>query len=331
MRRKKKKSDKPKHKLAAKSMPRERATAVAPVAELFLARRKMRAQVAKDRTRRYSEFLREVEEPAEAPTFATALRSLDVVPGKRNLRILAEGDSWFEYPLPPGRGDGVIYQLEKLLGYPIANMAHHGLEVEQMLGLSTRQEIIRRLTDSRVNFDALLFSGGGNDIVGDQFCIWLRDSPPVVPPGQMLDTNAVSAALAILEAEYRELIDIRNEYSQDTVIFVHGYDFPKISGRGVCGAGPWLKPSLDYTYKHLGVANPDPDDEFLVVKSVMQLFAAMLNRIAGDANVKKFVVVPTQGTLSPDDSDWQNEIHPSSAGFAKIAAKFQTALGSVFP
>jgi hypothetical protein len=331
MRRKKKKSNKPRPKPRAKRIPRERAPGVAPVAELFLARQKMRAQVAKDRNQRYKEFLSEVEHPAEAPTFGTALRSLEMLAGKRNLRILAEGDSWFEYPLPPGRGDGVIYQLEKLLGYPIANMAHHGLEVEQMLGLSMRQEIIRRLTDSRVNFDALLFSGGGNDIVGDQFCIWLKDSPPVVPPGQMLDINAVSAALAILEAEYRELIDIRNEYSRDTVIFVHGYDFPKISGRGVCGAGPWLKPSLDYTYKHLGVANPDPDDEFLVVKTVMQLFAAMLNKIAGDADIEKFVVVPTQGTLSPDDSDWQNEIHPSSAGFTKIAAKFQTALGSVFP
>jgi hypothetical protein len=328
---KKKKSDKRKPKLRAKRMPRERAPSIAPVAELFLARRQMRAQVAKDRTRRYNDFLREVEQPAETPAFGTALRSLVIMPGKRNLRILAEGDSWFEYPLPAGRGDGVIYQLQKLLGYRIANMAHHGLEVEQMLGLSMRQEIISRLTDPKVNFDALLFSGGGNDIVGDQFCIWLKDSPPIVPPEQMLDTNAVSAALAILEAEYRELIDIRDQFSRDTVIFVHAYDFPPVTGKKACGlVGPWLKPSLDYAYRHLGVANPDPNDEFLVVKTVMQMFAAMLNRIAKDANVEKFVVVPTQGTLSPDDSDWQNEIHPSSAGFTKIATKFEAALASVF-
>lgn len=94
----------------------------------------------------------------------------------------------------------------------------------------------------------------------------------------MADRVAVSAALAILEAEYRELIDIRNEYSRDTVIFVHVYDFPPVTGKKACGlVGPWLKPSLDYTYKHLGVANPDPNEEFLVVKTVMQVFAAMLN------------------------------------------------------
>jgi hypothetical protein len=57
----------------------------------------------------------------------------------------------------------------------------------------------------------------------------------------------------------------------------------------------------------------------------------MLNRVAADPAVKKFIVVQTQGTLTPCASDWQNEIHPSSAGFAKIAQKFQDSLGVVFP
>lgn len=298
---------------------------------LYRAQQKMRKQIEKDRARRFNEFLTETREPTAPPTFGLALRSVAPSPGKLNLRILAEGDSWFEYPLPVTHGDGVIYQLQKLLGYPIANMAHHGLEVEQMMGLSIRQEIIRRLDDSRVRFDALLFSGGGNDIVGDQFCIWLKDSPPVPPPPQMLDLNALNSALAILEAEYRELVDIRDQYSPQTVIFVHAYDFPPITGIGVCGEGPWLKPSLDYAYEHLGVATPNPNDEFEVVKTLMQMFGAMLDRIAGDPTVQKFIVVPSQGTLTPDASDWQNEIHPSSTGFTKMAQKFHSSLQSVFP
>lgn len=138
----------------------------------------MRAIVARDRARRYQEFLRQTKRPTEPPSPGVALRALAETSGKDNLRILAEGDSWFEYPLPITHGDGVIFQLQKLLGYPIANMAHHGLEVEQMMGLSMRQEVISRLTDPRVKFDALLFSGGGNDIAGGQFCIWLKGSPP---------------------------------------------------------------------------------------------------------------------------------------------------------
>ena len=38
-----------------------------------------------------------------------------------------------------------------------------------MLGLAKRQELESYLTDC----DVLFFSGGGNDIAGDQFCIWL--------------------------------------------------------------------------------------------------------------------------------------------------------------
>jgi hypothetical protein len=298
---------------------------------LYQAQKKLRDEIKRDRGQRFDEFVARTKKPTEPPAPGGALRAMVAAVGKENLRILAEGDSWFEYPLPVTHGDGVIYQLQQMLGYQIANMAHHGLEVEQMMGLSIRQEIITRLSDPRIRFDALLFSGGGNDIVGDQFCIWLKDSPPVPPPAQMLDMNSVNSALAILEAEYRELVDIRNQYSPQTVIFVHAYDFPPITGKGVCGAGPWLKPSLDYAYRHLGVANPSPNDEFVVVKTLMQMFRATLDRVAADPTVDKFIVVPTQGTLTPDASDWQNEIHPSSTGFAKLAKKFQISLGTVFP
>jgi hypothetical protein len=299
------------------------------IVNLYRERRKLRQQIARDRERRYAQFLTQVQNPTESPSAGAALRSVAPLAGKQNLRILAEGDSWFEYPLPVTHGDGVIYQLQKLLGYSIANMAHHGLEVEQIMGLSVRQEIISRLSDPRVRFDALLFSGGGDDIVGDQFCIWLKDTPPVPPPDQMLDLNAVNSLLTLLEEEFHELVDLRDQYSPQTVIFVHGYDFPPITGKGVCGEGPWLKPSLDYAYTHMGVTNPDPNVEFVVVKTMLQMFGAMLARVA--ASAKRFVVVPTQGTLTPDNSDWQNEIHPSSQGFIKIAQKFQASLATMFP
>jgi hypothetical protein len=301
-----------------------------PVVEFFRERRLIRGLVARDRVRRYKTFLQQVNRPNDPPTGSSGIRVAHPRPGKENLRILAEGDSWFEYPLPWPRGDGVIYQLQGLLGYTIANMAHHGLEVDQIMGLSLRQEIVSRLTAPEVKYDALLFSGGGDDLVGDRFCIWLRDTPPPVPPPQMLDDNAVNAALAVLEGEYHELVDLRDQYSPGTVIFVHDYDFPAITGKGVCGDGPWLKPSLDYAYKHIGVASPAAQDEYEVVKILLQKFGAMLNTVATDPKVKDFVLVQTQGTLKPTNSDWQNEIHPSPSGFKKLARKFQEAITARF-
>lgn len=309
---------------------------LASVARVYRGRRELHNQIARDRADRYAAYIKKVENPTEPPG-REAIRSFDIKSTRANLRILAEGDSWFDYPyrleagVPVPVEDGIITGLEKLLGYPIANMAHFGLELEQMMGLSLRQEIISRLSGG-AKFDAMLFSGGGNDLVGDQFCIWFKSTPPAPAPSQLIDLEAVNSIMALLEAEYRELINIRNTYSSETVIFVNSYDYPIVNGKpAICGVGPWMKPGLDYIYHQLGVQKPSPNDEYQVVKALLQEFSKMLSRIAADPHVKNFVVVPTQGTLSPVDSDWQNEIHPTSKGFLKLAAIFKASLGSVFP
>ncbi|HZZ43984.1 MAG TPA: hypothetical protein VFE58_13690 [Tepidisphaeraceae bacterium] len=116
-----------------------------------------RIQVAADRVTRMQQFLGQVQLPTEPPNMGT--RAAIPIAGKRPLRILSEGDSWFDYPLPPSFG--VIYELEKLLGYSIANMAVAGEEVRQMLELTVRQEIVARLSvPQNVRFDAILFSYG---------------------------------------------------------------------------------------------------------------------------------------------------------------------------
>ena len=53
------------------------------------------------------------------------------------LHIFAEGDSWFEYPVP-FFGGGIIPRLEKRLGVPILNLAIAGDEVRHMLGVEQR-------------------------------------------------------------------------------------------------------------------------------------------------------------------------------------------------
>ena len=64
-----------------------------------------------------------------------------------------------------------------------------------------------------------------------------------------------------------------------------------------------------------------------IVKTMLQQFLAMLNSVAAAANVS---VVATQGTLAPQLASWHNELHPSDAGFDKIAEKFQQHLQQKF-
>jgi hypothetical protein len=194
-----------------------------------------------------------------------------------------------------------------------------------MLSPPQRDEIEERLDQGRrrrIPFDALLFSGGGNDIVGDQFSRWLVPFTSGASAPALIDTARFSAILTILENSFRDLSDLRNRCSPSTTIFVHGYDYAQPSGKGVCGFGPWLRPSL----KARGIV--DKQLQIDVIKEILVRFRAMLQNLT--TSLPNFVYVETQGLLRPTQ-DWENEIHPKPRGFEKIAVAFKNALVARFP
>src|SRR5258708_891694 len=99
-----------------------------PMYQLGKRREEVKTQVAHERADRFAEYVKQLQAPAAMGVAVSAMPAAGAP--SRQLRILAEGDSWFEYPLRGpiigSAADGEIYRLEKLLGYPIANMAHHG-------------------------------------------------------------------------------------------------------------------------------------------------------------------------------------------------------------
>jgi len=167
------------------------------------------------------------------------------------LNLLADGDSWFDYPLPVFAPSDIIAQLPGLCSQPpnILNLAEHGDTSTIEVGLARTQKIINAIKSAPPGgkFDAILFSGGGNDIAGDPFCIWLNDAGSVsCSPAFGLNTARFNAILGVIQSSYEDLIQLRNDNLPSAPIFVHGYDFAIPSGVGVCGEGPWLQPSLNF-------------------------------------------------------------------------------------
>src|SRR5438067_1575819 len=190
-------------------------------------------KIEADRRQRIEEHQREIAQ-FEAAARVEAIAA-------RPLNVLAEGDSWFDYPLLPD----VIAGIEAG-GKPqpfILKLAHYGDATTEMLGISKRRRLIDTL-QNRANgvFDALLFSGGGNDIAGDQFCLWLTRNTGDLDPTYGFDRQRLADILGVVRAAYEDLVQIREELGQHYVIFVHAYDFAQPNGKGVCGIGPWLKP-----------------------------------------------------------------------------------------
>jgi hypothetical protein len=251
-----------------------------------------------------------------------------------HLNLLADGDSWFDYPLNGpifGPHTDLIAQLPGVCNVPptILNLAHYGYTSTQEMGFARQQMISNAICDvSNGGFDAILMSGGGNDIAGDSLCIWLNDAADVGnDPLRAVNQTRFADAINMVKASYLDLIAIRDDLLPGAPIFVHDYDFAVPSGKcasilGVYSMGPWLKPSLEYC------GWMDPVQGAAIIKGVMQQFASMLDELQDQAE-NNLVHVVTQG--STDVSKWPNELHPDPDGFRTAAGKMAAALRLKFP
>ena len=240
------------------------------------------------------------------------------------LQIFAEGDSWFDYPVP-FFGGGIIPRLESRLGVPILNLAKAGDEVRYMLGVEERTILTEHLSNgcpAGGPWDVLLFSGGGNDIVDNPMALWIKDWDPAVPPANHIHQPRFDTAVALVRAGYEDLIALRDKLSPGTHLVFQGYDFPIPDGRGICDLGPWLKPTFDLRKFPTRAAAQE------VAKAMLKEFAAMLTSMATQPKV---TFINGQGTLPPQTSSWHNELHPTRAGFEKFADIFYRELKKLYP
>jgi len=102
--------------------------------------------------------------------------------------IVAEGDSWFDYP----RSD-ILDLLEDEHGYDVESVAHRGDRVEAMAYSDGQLADLSRVLEKVIRAGriptAILLSGGGNDIAGEQFEMLLdhADSPKPGLNSQVVD------------------------------------------------------------------------------------------------------------------------------------------------
>lgn len=245
--------------------------------------------------------------------------------------LIAEGDSWFAYPM-----NDVLEALEDNHGFDVESVAHAGDNVEDMAYSGGQFEQFARrleklLRQDRVP-DAVLISGGGNDLAGDEFAMLLNHAASGLPTLNVdvvrgiIDVRLANACVFLISA----LTEISKQYLNRPIpIVIHGYDYPIPDGRGVLGGwgplpGPWLRPSFHRK------GHPDQGTNARVMRTLIDSFNAMLKRVSstqGFAHVRYLDLRNALASGSQYKKDWANEMHPTGRGFATIAARFAAVIG----
>jgi len=235
--------------------------------------------------------------------------------------IISEGDSWFSFPLHANTIDHLDEMANRKIS--LLRLEKSGDELLTIFGGKQKAKLRRYL--SRYPVEALLFSGGGNDIVGTDLPPLLKTKKPGMGWEDCIEKDRALRRIVQLQLAYLDLIDMRDDHRPGCVIYVHGYDYAIPNGRPakILGlkAGPWLKPHLD----EKGIT--DLKDARRIIRWLIDRFNEMLADLA--QNHSQLIHVKTRRTLS--DDEWNDELHPSRDGFEQIAEKFRAKLKKQFP
>lgn len=235
--------------------------------------------------------------------------------------VVSEGDSWFSYSDVIGRlDDPEDAWPQSQRAWSLLRLEKNGDEIMTMLSGGQRAEL-REIFD-RWRIDALLFSGGGNDIIGPDLLPLLRPFREGMTARDMVAYSRFERRLRQIRDCYRELLDQLADADQETKVFVNSYDYTIPSDRpvrllGCRVAGPWLLPY----FKERGIPLSFGPE---VVKLLIDGLVASIEVVAAESRgVGRLIRVETRNVVG---DRWKDEIHPDREGAKAVAAAFERAL-----
>ena len=227
--------------------------------------------------------------------------------GWKGLKLLAEGDSWFLYPI-------LLKDILDNLSadYAVYSVAAAGDTLENMMrGLAHFEELIEKH-----KFEGFLLSAGGNDIAGDMLRTYLTTLPlPARPAGSYL-SSAFETFLGTTQQQLDGLFTRLTTRFPELKIFCHGYDWPFPRTGGL-----WLSPAL--------LAQQIPDAmQHAILKVMIDRYYGMLGKLA-EKHRGKVMLVDCRGSVG-DIQSWFDELHPLNPGYTRAAGRFRDLINQTF-
>ncbi len=239
--------------------------------------------------------------------------------------LLSAGDSWFAFPtlLRTNIIDALTVMNQDRATW--LRLESNGHEMRQLLSGKEYQHLHLVLSDPSLKFAGILFSGGGNDLVGGALVSLLNPCTAGMTWMKCINLARFERRLQEIENAYLELLDLRDDYQPEAYVFTHAYDFPIPGDKpiriGPIRMGPWMQPYMDLK----GIKNVG--DQCAIMTYRLKCLDERLQKL--ELQHRRVVHIRTQHTLMKDD--WDDELHPTTLGFQKIAARFQAVLVRTFP
>jgi hypothetical protein len=241
--------------------------------------------------------------------------------------VLSEGDSWFSFP---GHAN-TIDQLDEMTGHRMSllRLEESGDTLARITTGTERAELQHLF--SIYPIDVLLFSGGGNDVVGPELQNLFTPVPAAGNWRDHIRKDAMDGQFDFIANRYHSLANLRDTERPDCWIITHGYDYVQPDGRPTkywlwpipinIVVGPWIKTNL----AKVGIV--DAQDRRDVIHYLIDRFNDTLQKVASSHD--RYVAIDNRGTVA--DGEWNDELHPSREGFARIAGSFLDVLKAKLP
>lgn len=237
-------------------------------------------------------------------------------PNYHGPRIVAEGDSWFEYPY---NDDLIMILGEK---YAIMSLAKAG---DDWVDVHQENELLPAIKQQKPQI--VMLSVGGNEVMGQietfvgQFKLNQAAADYILPNfSKMLDW---------ISNQY--VTTIPDILAQGAQVIVHGYDYPDPREPQTQGA-QWIGPPLKESCSIDGVAMWRQ-----IANIMIDRYNEMMGKMAATpAFAGRVHYVDLRGTIGNSDYDtgpdrdlWNDEIHGTAAGFGKLAAKIDPVIQKI--
>lgn len=253
---------------------------------------------------------------------AESERGLRYDSSKKAIKIVAEGDSWFDYPFVLDTIDwlremGYFIHKNAVAMDTLENMVYgtdykiiHKLKGVKNFGPRDLQETMTSIRKHKPRF--VLFSGGGNDIVGKDLSQYLfhKHLTDDVFREDLFRKNIEK----FIKPAIKQFCDYVWKVDANIDIMMDGYDYAKPNGKAYAKIiGPWLLPTFG------AKAITDRTEQDAIIKKLIDGFNEVL--VEFDNSFPKFHHIDLRG-MFPDDKQWHNEIHLRAVGYKLVAFKY---------